>query len=187
MTVIQIDLWRRAWRPPFLCYDAKNYEERLTLPPEPFPGRRRHKAWYTAVTGNWEWSKPNEELGTLHFIPMKDIYHLLTHDNIQTVELHNIAWLGKHHHPHNTGENCFCCVERPSLRYLNADITIPGIIVEGAPNPYGNRYRMIDGKHRIMQMLNRGIKSSQFYVLDCDEVEPFLTDPPWRPPFLLLK
>ena len=144
---------------------------------EPWPGERFHEAAYTVDLGNWEWLKPNEEPGTVHYILMKDISHLLIHDNIQTVELHNIAWRGKHHHPHNTGENCFCCQERPALRYLHADIAYPGIIIEGAPNPYGNRYRMIDGKHRIMKMLNMGIKSSQFYVLDCDEVIPFLSDP----------
>ncbi len=144
---------------------------------EPWPGRRRHVARYTVELGNWEWLKPNEELGTLHYIYMRDVCDLLTNNKIQTVELHDIAWKGKHHHPHNTGENCYCCKETPALRYVHADITLPAIIIEGAPNPYGNRYRMIDGKHRIMKMLNMGIKSSQFYVLDCDEVIPFLSDP----------
>ena len=144
---------------------------------EPWPGRRRHNAFYSVRLGNWEWLKPNEEIGAVRYLYMRDICDLLTDDKIQTVELQDIAWPSKHYHPHNTGENCHCCKERPSLRYLNANITLPGILVEGAPNPYGNRYRMIDGRHRIMKMLNMGIKSSQIYVLDCDEVTPLLTDP----------
>ena len=139
---------------------------------EPWPGRRRHNAFYNVPLGNWEWLK-----GKKCYLYMRDICDLLTDDRIQTVELQDIAWPSKHHYPHNTGENCHCCRERPSLRYLNADITLPGILVEGAPNPYNNKYRMIDGRHRIMKMLDMGIKSSQFYVLDCDEVTPLLTDP----------
>ena len=87
---------------------------------EPWPGRRRHVARYTVELGNWEWLKPNEELGTLHYIYMRDVCDLLTHNKIQTVELHDIAWKGKHHHPHNTGEHCYCCKETPALRYVHA-------------------------------------------------------------------
>ena len=52
-------------------------------------------------------------------------------------------------------------------RYNACDINFPGILTEGQ-NPYNCRYRMIDGKHRIIKMNNMGIKESLFYVIDYD-------------------
>ena len=50
-------------------------------------------------------------------------------------------------------------------RYNAADIGYPCILTEGQ-NPYNCKYRMIDGKHRIIKMKNMGIEESMFYIVD---------------------
>lgn len=51
-------------------------------------------------------------------------------------------------------------------RYIECDISYPGIVVEGAINPFDKKYRMIDGSHRMAKMvLETLIRESYFYVL----------------------
>ena len=51
------------------------------------------------------------------------------------------------------------------LRYLNCDITVPGILVE-YDNPGKKKYRMIDGSHRITKMLlETDLVESYFYII----------------------
>ena len=50
-------------------------------------------------------------------------------------------------------------------RYNNCNIRIPCIITEGE-NPYQLKYRMIDGRHRISKMVDRGLSKNYFYILD---------------------
>ena len=60
--------------------------------------------------------------------------------------------------------------------YHTADISYPGIVLKNAFNPFNNKYRMADGKHRIMKLLNQGETSSQYYVLDYDEVKDYIVE-----------
>ena len=56
-----------------------------------------------------------------------------------------------------------------SKRFHDCDISFPGIAVEGAENPYGRRYRIIDGTHRIIKMsTNTDAIESKFYVMPAD-------------------
>jgi len=50
-------------------------------------------------------------------------------------------------------------------RYNNCNIRVPCIITEGE-NPYQLKYRMIDGRHRISKMVDRGLSENYFYILD---------------------
>ena len=64
-----------------------------------------------------------------------------------------------------------------SKQYYDCDISFPGIAVEGAENPYGRKYRIIDGVHRIIKtQVLRGVQipavandvESKFYVMPAD-------------------
>ena len=125
--------------------------------------------WYTmmhhgAIENDWEadWSISDQ---SLHLF-IEDILHLLTDDRLETVLLSDIAWKGKH---------------KPSLveqgiRYRNVDPYIHGIIAFNAPNHYNDKYRMIDGKHRIHKLLSQNVKESEFYVLDFKDIRPFFVN-----------
>ena len=49
-------------------------------------------------------------------------------------------------------------------------------IAYNCPNPYDNKYRMLDGRHRIMRHLFNGKTESEFYVFDFNEIKQFMID-----------
>ena len=125
--------------------------------------------FYSTFHGNWEFE--NYKLKTLD---LKYIYdNMLTDDRLQTIKHTEIAWRGKHHFPYNVGENCQCC---KGQAYLKCDPSIPGIIAYNCPNPYNNKYRMLDGRHRLMRHLFEGKTESKFYVFDFNKIKHFMRD-----------
>ena len=123
--------------------------------------------WYNsshAATVDWEadWTISDESA----YLFMEDILHLLTDDRLEIVLLSDIAWKGKH---------------KPSLvkqdiRYRHVDPYIPGILAFNAPNPYNDKYRMIDGNHRIHKLFSENVKESEFYVLDFEKLMPLFVN-----------
>ena len=123
--------------------------------------------WYNSAHSaivDWEadWTISDEPA----YLFMEDILHLLTDDRLETVLLSDIAWKGKH---------------KPSLvkqdiRYRHADPYIPGILAFNAPNPYNDKYRMIDGNHRIHKLFSENVKESEFYVLDFEKLMPLFVN-----------
>tara|TARA_B100000902_G_scaffold59877_1_gene67044 strand:- start:397 stop:801 length:405 start_codon:yes stop_codon:yes gene_type:complete len=59
------------------------------------------------------------------------------------------------------------------LRYDKCDISYPGIICKDAPNPYGKKYRLIDGNHRMAKMTNMNITKSPYYVVEYAILKPY--------------
>lgn len=51
-------------------------------------------------------------------------------------------------------------------RYQNADPRFPGILAEGVPNPENKKYRMCDGRYRLLKMKNSGIKEALFIIIN---------------------
>ena len=135
-----------------------------------------HVCRYDTLWGNWELPRLDDKLNCECRLYIRDILHLLTDSRLETIDLCDIAWKGKQHHPHNTGANCFCCSPTKESRYHTADISYPGIVLKNAFNPFNNKYRMVDGRHRIMKLLNQGETSSQYYVLDYDEVKDYIVE-----------
>ena len=58
-----------------------------------------------------------------------------------------------------------CC---NGTRYRQCDTNFPGVLVMGF-NSYGFKYRMVDGKHRMMKLVNAGIKESRFNIISKQE------------------
>ena len=123
--------------------------------------------WYNSAHSaivDWEadWTISDEPA----YLFMEDILHFLTDDRLETILLSDIAWKGKH---------------KPSLvkqdiRYRHADPYIPGILAFNAPNPYNDKYRMIDGNHRIHKLFSENVKESEFYVLDFEKLMPLFVN-----------
>ena len=125
--------------------------------------------WYTRKTHGavkkdifGDWSISDEAL----YLFLEDIIHLLTPDRLETVLLSDIGWKGKH-------DLNMLPLKGEVLRYKRVDPSIPGIIAFNAPNPYNDKYRMLDGKHRMHKLVSRNIKESQFYVLDFKDIRSY--------------
>ena len=123
---------------------------------------------YSIRCGNWEYNNQKRSV-----LDMSSIYdNMLTDDRLKTIKLKEIAWRGKHHFPYNVGKNCTCC---GGEYYLKCDPTKPGIIAYNCPNPYDNKYRMLDGRHRIMRHLFDGKTEAEYYVFDFNEIKHLMT------------
>tara|TARA_B100000902_G_scaffold328490_1_gene324573 strand:+ start:26 stop:487 length:462 start_codon:yes stop_codon:yes gene_type:complete len=131
-------------------------------------GRQVHQ--YHKATANED---GNWEIDNIPFclIDIKKVAKLLNDGILHTIQLKEIAWKGKHNFPYQSGNECSCC---QGTRYINCDIKYPPIIAYNAPNPFNNKYRMIDGRHRIQKLLLNGLTESKFYVFDFNELRPFI-------------
>lgn len=65
-------------------------------------------------------------------------------------------------------------ISKNSLRYIHANTNLPGIVVRGMENPFMKEYRMIDGRHRLLKVLEEGKKMFNSYVLHREEILKFV-------------
>ena len=121
-----------------------------------------HKGSVTYCYGDWRLNKHPFEIELSQLTP------LLTEDRLKTLSLTDIAWKGKHLPDKFRGENCICC---GGVRYREADIQYPCIVVEDMPNMYKNKYRLIDGKHRIEKLSSK----ADCYVLTWENICDIIT------------
>jgi len=126
------------------------------------PSKDAHRIAYIPGHGNW-----NIGDNKLKIIDLKDLVPFLIKDNLKTISLKEIAWRGKHNFP-------YCTEELRTERYIECDTKYPGIILYNAPNPYDNKYRMIDGRHRIIKLLLEGTTESLYYTLDFNDIKHFI-------------
>ncbi len=61
-------------------------------------------------------------------------------------------------------------------RYIAADTSYPCILLNDLSNPENKKYRMIDGRHRLLKTLLQGKNFINGYVLSFADVEPFIED-----------
>ena len=73
--------------------------------------------------------------------------------------------------PNKSGDNCYCC---GGIKYQRCDTKYPLIIAKNALNPFNNKYRMIDGMHRIQKLLLNGNTHGLCYVFDINELRPYI-------------
>ena len=133
-------------------------------------GRKSHQYHKATANEDGNWKIDGREFC---LIDLKEVAKLLKDDRLDIVQLKEIAWKGKRNFPHQSGNECSCC---GGSRYISCDTKYPPIIAYNAPNPFNNKYRMIDGRHRIQKLLFNGLTESLFYVFDFDELRPFLFD-----------
>ena len=133
-------------------------------------GRKVHQYHKATANEDGNWEIDGREFC---LIDLKELAKLLNDDRLDIVQLKEIAWKGKQNFPHQSGNECSCC---GGIRYINCDTKYPPIIAYNAPNPFNNKYRMIDGRHRIQKLLLNGLTESLFYVFDFDELRPYIID-----------
>ena len=92
--------------------------------------------------------------GKEYVLHLEKIKPLLKKELKKVIKFSDIGYKGKNMNPFLVEE-----------RYNACDIKFPGILTEGQ-NPYGCRYRMIDGKHRIIKMKDMGMTEGLFYIIE---------------------
>jgi len=66
-------------------------------------------------------------------------------------------------------------IDQSEGRYINANISLPCLVVKGMKNPYNKPYRMIDGRHRLLKSINKNIIEIRAYVLEPKQALKFIT------------
>ena len=102
---------------------------------------------------------------------IRDLIDLLESREPQTINNSDINWLGCFG---RTLEQRIQQKTNDRQRFQNADITVPGIVVKN-PTPE-EKYRMLDGTHRMAKMHLSGVQESKQYVITKDEYESFFRD-----------
>tara|TARA_B100000287_G_scaffold427612_1_gene477534 strand:- start:33 stop:521 length:489 start_codon:yes stop_codon:yes gene_type:complete len=128
---------------------------------------RNNDDWRIKGKSISEFNKDNDV-----WIFMKHIQHLLTSDNLELIDLKDIAWRKKNHHISKRGKYCTCnsCDGR-GLKFYNCDLKYPPILVEDLSNPMNLKYVAIDGRHRLEKMEAQDIKKNKCYVLQYEDIE----------------
>lgn len=88
---------------------------------------------------NAEWSLPNIERGS---IDCRLLFRYVQANNFaaKLIRLSEIS-----HKPLD--------IDRSSARFQAADVNYPLLIVDGMQNPDNRRYRLVDGRHRLLKLL----------------------------------
>jgi hypothetical protein len=99
-----------------------------------------------------EWSI----LGIPMAINCQEIYSLLKYEGAvpQLISIKDI------------GHKPIDLIDKEDIRYLNANLNLPAIVVRGMQNPLNKPYRMIDGRHRILKAKENKIPELLTYVID---------------------
>ena len=62
-------------------------------------------------------------------------------------------------------------IETNGVRYKLADISYPLFAIEGMENPYNKKYRMIDGRHRLLKQIILGHDTFLFYIFHYNDIK----------------
>ena len=123
---------------------------------------------YDPVYGDWGILNDKDKIIRLN---LHDLIDLLNKKGITEVKFDHIAWKGFDLGMDKRGMNCVCC---GGERYIHCNNRVPGILLKGVKNPGGRKYRCIDGKHRIEALLSYDMVIGNFFVLDIEDVKPYL-------------
>lgn len=129
---------------------------------------RWHIASVSSLEGDWRLNGYQKSV-----IELKKLIPLLINEKLENIKLDDIAWKGKDLYPQKSGNNCYCCAGK---KYRDCDTKYPLIVTKNALNPFNNKYRMIDGRHRIQKLLLNGHSYGLCYVFDFSEIRGFLLD-----------
>jgi hypothetical protein len=61
------------------------------------------------------------------------------------------------------------------IRYQRANIQYPCIVTENVQNPMNKKYRLIDGRHRLMKQMLAGLNKVECYILGKEDLMKFVS------------
>ena len=93
-----------------------------------------------------------------------NLYPIIKYKKLNPIELHIDEFAYK---PLST-------IETNSVRYKLANIDYPLFAIEGMENPYNKKYRMIDGRHRLLKQINLGKDKFLFYIFQYNEIKHYI-------------
>jgi hypothetical protein len=64
-------------------------------------------------------------------------------------------------------------IDTKEARYIVANTNYAGIVVEGMENPYNKKYRLIDGRHRLLKTMKAKKDTFKVYVLQTKDIDKF--------------
>ena len=125
---------------------------------------------HKGIYGDWS-LKQHPEAKILNLNKVK---HLLNLNKIKTINFKEIAYKSFNIAKDKTHENCICC---NGERYIKCNTDHLGILLKGEEyNNYNKKYRMLDGKHRIMKLKEMGEYEYDFYVLSYNEIKKYINE-----------
>ena len=95
---------------------------------------------------------------------------------LKYLNISDIQWYNQDSDPSTLYFNCACC---GGSRVKYADLSYPGIVLDGTTTYSGKRYRSMDGSHRIQKLIHYGYKKAPVYVFHIDEVKEYFTPHPF--------
>ena len=104
-------------------------------------------------------------------LPGRPDMYINIHEVINLIKLRQIA--PQYITIDNIAYKDLSCISPGSLRYKLANSSYPGIVVEGMVNPYKKKYRLIDGRHRLLKILRRGGSKFKVFVLQEVDIKRF--------------
>ena len=97
-------------------------------------------------------------------IVTSNLYPLIKYRKLNPIELHIDEFAYK----------SLDTIEINHHRYKLADVAYPLFAVEGMENPHNKKYRMIDGRHRLLKQINLGKDKFLFYIFQYDEIKHYI-------------
>ena len=121
-----------------------------------------------------DWAIPelgdNSNTTPPHSIRLRRINWMRDDIRLKYINISDIQWMGQERDPSELFFNCVCC---GGYRVKYADLSYPGIVLDGTTTYSGRRYRSMDGTHRIQKLLHYGYTKAQVYIFHIDEVKEY--------------
>ena len=75
----------------------------------------------------------------------------------------------------NIGYKSLDSISESDIRYQCANIQYPCIVTENVQNPMNKKYRLIDGRHRLMKQMRAGLNKVECYILGKNDLMKFVS------------
>jgi len=108
------------------------------------------------------------------FVYMRDILPLIENQEPKLISFSDINYAGPPFTTNATTDGFIHRKKSNKERYDSCDISLPGIVVKN-PTP-NEKYRLVDGGHRLAKMLSCGISESYYHVIEKEEYEALFKD-----------
>ena len=134
---------------------------------------------YDKSEGDWAIPELGDKANTTppHSIRLRRLNWMRDDVRLKYINISDIQWYNQDDDPSTLYFNCSCC---GGQRVKYADLSYPGIVLDGTTTYSGKRYRSMDGKHRLQKLIHYGHKKAPVYVFHIDEVREYFDPHPFQ-------